>query len=107
MQLDSLGLMSKEAVTKQNIYGELTQDLGAMPDFSDCPYSLDLDDSWYRDSDVMLRIAKRFGVLSPRENMLGYNRWHFYKILHWIHITDGIGVCYSIEDRILKNDLGL
>lgn len=40
MQLDSVGLLSKEAPSLENIAAEAAEDGRAAPDFSDCPYYL-------------------------------------------------------------------
>jgi hypothetical protein len=72
MQLDTVGLLSKEASTFKDIVSDIVHHEDAKPDFSACPWN-PMVDRTSPASLVIDKLCKRFGYITPDEEYIKYN----------------------------------
>jgi hypothetical protein len=105
MELDEVGLLSKEADTFTEILSEATRHDGAKPDFSDCPWDPLVERTGIV-GEIMTGLCRKWGYVTPHEEYVNWNKWHFYKIILWVVESDHSSLP-TTEYRFLANDSGM
>jgi hypothetical protein len=112
MQIDSVGLLTKEASAGENVFSDLKElhkdnpwALDYEPDLSVLPPPYrggPLDSFWNANPGI----CESAGVMTPNQESFKWNHLHFYKIIIWIEATTS-KYTPDVAERLVRNDCGL